>query len=326
MTLRTLQWRQRDCRCDSPAPALYISYNYPSTLFAHPANRFRALFEQMDLDCDGFISVNEYTAALQSAGAIDAAEEAGRKVISKYDTSHDGRLNYDEFKVLATEMLTRRDSSDILKIGFLFKQGRGEHWCLAKPWARRTFVLTKQGLLNYYFTNKQTQGEIMKEKRGDFDVKNCMVTYMNRTLDRRGITHYIFSVSNAKNVHDGDMDTLYLAAPSKTLAREWVTVIGEFSAQRVKAPPKSWSDAHLSRSTTWYQGAALRSWMNSFSGDRDCDVGARCRKITHHLAFQVVMDLIILIDIVVAIIEVTLTAQLDDDEHEPEGDEWTFFW
>ena len=246
-------------------------------------------------------------------------------MVSKYDASHDGRLTYDEFKVLAADMQTRRDTSDIVKIGFLYKQGRGEHRCLAKPWARRTFVLTKQGLLSYYFTNKQTQGEIMKEKRGDFDVKNCMVTYMNRTLDRHGTTHYIFSVSNAKNVHDADMNTLYLAAPSKKLVREWVKAIGEFSVQRVKPPPRSWSEAHQSSSTAWYQGAVMRSWTDSFSsGSARQDVGALCRNITHHLAFQVAMDLIILIDVIVAIIEVTLTAQLNDDELE--GDEWAFFW
>ena len=41
---------------------------------------------------------------------------------------------------------------------------------------------------------------------------------------------------------------------------------------------------------------------------------------------QVLMDLVIFVDIIVAVVEITLTAQLDDDEQEPEGDEWTFFW
>ena len=81
----------------------------------------------MDLDGDGFISVAEYTAALQRAGAKDATEESGKSVLRKYDTSKDGRLNYEEFKVLAQEMQQRRDQSDIVKIGFLYKMvGAGD--------------------------------------------------------------------------------------------------------------------------------------------------------------------------------------------------------
>lgn len=120
------------------------------------SDRVLAYFNSVDENGDGLISQSEYAAALRRAGASNATDAAGASVIAKYDTDGDGHLSYAEFSVLAADLQHKLDAlnGENVKIGFLYKMGRAKSRWWRHPWARRTFVLTKQRRLRYYYTNK----------------------------------------------------------------------------------------------------------------------------------------------------------------------------
>ena len=66
-------------------------------------------------------------------------------------------------------------------------------------------MLTKQGRLSYYYTNKQTPGNIKQEKRGELDVIECEVTLTARTLEKDERLNPIFTL-HARNLRDNEME------------------------------------------------------------------------------------------------------------------------
>ena len=125
------------------------------------SDKFLTFFTSIDENGDGLISQSEYAAALRRAGARNATDAAGAKVIAEYDKDGDGHLSYTEFTVLATDLQQKRNDlqGENVKIGFLYKMGRAKSRWWRHPWARRTFVLTKEGRLRYYYTNKVRRRE-----------------------------------------------------------------------------------------------------------------------------------------------------------------------
>ncbi|KPP65400.1 calcium-binding mitochondrial carrier protein SCaMC-1-B-like [Scleropages formosus] len=59
-------------------------------------DQFRSLFLKLDVNNDGYVSVEELHREMEKAGIWSAAEKA-QAVVDKYDKNIDGRLDYEEF-------------------------------------------------------------------------------------------------------------------------------------------------------------------------------------------------------------------------------------
>ncbi|KAG2461734.1 FUBP1 protein, partial [Polypterus senegalus] len=59
-------------------------------------DQFRNLFQKLDTDNDGFISLDELHKAMENIG-VEAADEKAKVTLSAYDRSNDSQLDYEEF-------------------------------------------------------------------------------------------------------------------------------------------------------------------------------------------------------------------------------------
>uniref|UniRef100_A0A8C4RZP7 Solute carrier family 25 member 24, like n=1 Tax=Erpetoichthys calabaricus TaxID=27687 RepID=A0A8C4RZP7_ERPCA len=59
-------------------------------------DQFRSLFQKLDTDNDGFISLDELHKAMENIG-VEAADEKAKVTLSAYDRSNDSQLDYEEF-------------------------------------------------------------------------------------------------------------------------------------------------------------------------------------------------------------------------------------
>ncbi|XP_051555644.1 calcium-binding mitochondrial carrier protein SCaMC-3-like isoform X1 [Myxocyprinus asiaticus] len=65
-------------------------------------DHFRGLFDKLDKNEDGFISVEELHSEMRRIGVVPVCEKA-QAILSKYDQNEDGRLSYEEFLIYMTD-------------------------------------------------------------------------------------------------------------------------------------------------------------------------------------------------------------------------------
>ena len=64
--------------------------------------RIRKVFDQFDLDQNGYITNKELTAAIDTTVGVTVKPEHIEKIIKDVDDDNDGRINFEEFVVLMT--------------------------------------------------------------------------------------------------------------------------------------------------------------------------------------------------------------------------------
>ena len=215
--LRITFQRQTDAAEDETVPS-----DDPDTILAR-------VFREVDLDKSGSIDAAELKTALEQAGVPAVSIEEAQKMIHHLDASETDSLNFEEFRAIGMKLLEisgdaafEEATASAIKIGMLYKQGRGLTRWWRRPWAKRTFKLDRAKQTLEYF--KGTRNDCMASKRGEIPVSVCKAEPTRRTVTRKKRTYQIFTLSFTNR--KGRAETMNLAAPSIEERDEWIRVLG----------------------------------------------------------------------------------------------------
>lgn len=223
-------------------------------------SQIQEAFAKLDANHDGNLYEFDLEAALRAHGCSDSQGMA-HLLMEEFDVDHSNSLSLDQFRALMMHALKeitslpstsegrQRSKTDAmslfqavlratntpLKVGLLYKQGRGRHRWWRRPWAKRTFVFDcAHNRVTYYKGGVGPSGVFspISDKRGELRVGMCTATSTGRVVRRRGHVYHVFRLHLAQPGGTGHAETLHLAAASQAEAAEWIEIFASSVDER----------------------------------------------------------------------------------------------